>query len=63
MLLIKKGKIAKSVGIKLLGGKVTKPQQEGESYKCLGISEADRFLREEMNLKVFTKYFTQLKKF
>ena len=32
MLLIEKGKIVKSVGIKLPGGKVTKSQQEGESY-------------------------------
>ena len=32
MLVIEKGEIVKSVGIKLPGGKVTKSQQEGESY-------------------------------
>ena len=38
MLKIEKGKIVKSVGI------VIKSLQEGESYKYLGIFEADRFL-------------------
>ena len=37
MLVMEKGKIAKSVGIKLSDGKVIKSLQEGESYKCLGI--------------------------
>ena len=37
MLVMEKGKIVKSVGIKLSDGKVIKSLQEGESYKCLGI--------------------------
>ena len=46
MLVIEKGKIAKSVGIELPGGKVIKSLQEGESYKYLGILEADKFLED-----------------
>ena len=40
MLVMKKGKIVKSVGIELPDGKVIKSLQEGESYKYLGILEA-----------------------
>ena len=42
MLVIEKGKIVKSVGMELLEGKVIKSLQEGESYKHLGILEAER---------------------
>ena len=52
VLLIEKGKIVKSVGMELPDGKVIKSLQEGESYKYLEILEADRFLGEEMKLKV-----------
>ena len=40
MLVMEKGKIVKSVGIKLRDGKIIKSFQEGESYKYLGILEA-----------------------
>ena len=63
MLVIEKGKIVKSVGIELPDGKVIKSPQEGESYKYLGILEADRFLGEEMKLKVSKEYLRRLKKF
>ena len=43
MLVIEKGKIVKSVGIELPDGKVIKSLQVGESFKNLGILEADRF--------------------
>ena len=62
VLVIEKGKIVKSVGIELPDGKVTKSLQEGESYKYLGILEADRFLGEEVKLKVSKEYFRSLKK-
>ena len=52
MLVMEKGKIVKSVGIELPGGKVIKSLQEGESYKYLGILEADKFLEEKMKLIV-----------
>ena len=41
MLVMEKGKIVKSVGTELPDDKVIKSLQEGESYKYLGISEAD----------------------
>ena len=62
VLVIEKGKIVKSVGIELPDGKVIKSLQEGESYKYLGNLEADRFLGEEMKLKVSKEYFRRLKK-
>ena len=51
----RKENIMKSVGIELPDVKVIKSLQEGESYKYLGILEADRFLAEEMKLKVFRR--------
>ena len=42
----------KSVDIELPDDKVIKLLQEGESYKYLGIVEADIFLEEEMMLNV-----------
>ena len=61
MFVKEKGKIVKSVGIELPDGQVIKSLQEGESYKYLGILEADRFL-EEMQMKVSKEYFRMLKK-
>ena len=52
MLVIEKGKIVKSVGIGFANGKLIKSLQEGESYKYLGILEADKFLEEKMKLNV-----------
>ena len=52
MLVLDKGKIVKSVGLELPDGKVIKLLQEGESYKYLGILEAEKFLGEEIKLKV-----------
>ena len=43
MLVLEKGEIVKSVGIELPDGKVIKSLLEGESYKYLGILEADKF--------------------
>ena len=43
MLVMKKGKIVKSVGIELPDGKVIKSLQEDKSYKYLGILEEDKF--------------------
>ena len=45
MLVMEKGKVVKSVNIEWPDGKVTKLLQEGESYKYLGILEADKFLK------------------
>ena len=37
-------------------GKLIKSLQEGESYKYLGILEADKFLEEKMKLNVSKEY-------
>ena len=62
MLVTEKGKIVKSVSVKLSDGKVIKSLQEGEIYKNLGILETDSFVEEEMKPKVSKKYFRRLKK-
>ena len=50
MLVMEIGKIVKPVGIELLDSKVIKSLQEGESYKYLGILEANKFLEEKLKL-------------
>ena len=62
MLVIEKGKIVKSVGIELPDSKVIKLLQEGESYKYLGILEADKFLEEKIKLNVSKEYIRRLRK-
>ena len=62
MLVMEKGKVVKSVGIELPGGKVIKSLQEGESYKYLGILETDKFLEEKMKLNVSKEYIRRLRK-
>ena len=52
MLVMEKGKIVKSVGIELPGGRVIKSLQEGECYKYFVILEADKFLEKKMKLNV-----------
>ena len=56
MLVIKKEKIVKSVGIELPDGRVIKSLQEGESQKYLRILGADKFLEEKMKLNVSKEY-------
>ena len=62
MLVTEKGKIVKSVGKELPDGKVIKSLQEGESYKYLGILEADKFLEQKMKLNVSKDYIRRLRK-
>ena len=61
MLVMEKGKIVKSVGIELPDGKVIKSLQEGESYKYLGILEADKSLEEKKKLNVLKEYIRRLR--
>ena len=61
-LVMEKGKIVKSVDIELPDGKVIKSLQEGESYKYLGILEADKFLEEKMKLNILKEYIRRLRK-
>ena len=62
MLVMDKGKIVKSVGIELPDGKVIKSSQEGESYKYLGILEADKFLEEKMKLNISKEHIRRVRK-
>ena len=52
MLVMETGKIVKLVGIELADDKVMKSLQECESYKYLGILQADKFLEEKMKLNI-----------
>ena len=52
MLVMRKGKIVKSDGIQLPNDKVIKSLEEGESYKYLGVLEADEVIVNEMKDKV-----------
>ena len=52
ILVMEKGEIMNLVGTELPDDKVIKSLQEGESYKYLGILEADKFLEEKMKLNV-----------
>ena len=61
MLVMEKEEIVKSVGIDLPDGKGIKSLQEGESYKYLGILEADKFLEEKINLDVLKEYIRRRK--
>ena len=61
MLVMEKGKIVKSVRIELPDGKVIKSWLEGESYKYLGILEADKFLEEKMKLNVSREYIRRIR--
>ena len=56
MLVTEKGKIVKSVGIELPNGKAIRSLQEDESYKYLGILEADKFLEKKMKMNVLKEY-------
>ena len=51
----------KSVGIELPDVKVIKSLQEGESYRYLGILEADKFLEEKMKWNVSKEYIRRIK--
>ena len=62
MLVMKRGNIIKSDGIVLPDDTVIKAMNEGDSYKYLGIVEADQILRKEMKENVKKEYFSRTKK-
>ena len=49
--------------VELPDGKVINSLQEGESYKYLGVSEADKFLEEKMKLNFSKEYIKGQEKF
>ena len=59
---MKKGKIVKSDGIQLPNDKVIKSLEEGESYKYLGVLEADEVMVSEMKDKVKKEYYKRVRK-
>ena len=56
MLVMDKGKFVKSDCIELPEGKVMKLSQECESYKYLGVLEADKSLEEKMKWNIWKEY-------
>ena len=62
ILVMEKGKIVKSVGIELPDGKLIKLLQECQSYKYLGILDADKFLEQKMRLNFSKKYIRRMRK-
>ena len=61
MLVMEKGKIVKLHDIELPDGKIIKSLQEGESYKYLSISEADKFVEEKMKLNISKEYIRRIR--
>ena len=47
--------------MELSDGNVIKSLQEGESYKFLGILDADKFVEEKIKLNVLKEYIRRLK--
>ena len=62
ILVMKKRKIVKSHGIHLPNDKVIKSLEEGESYKYLGVLEADEVMVNEMKDKVKKAYYRRVRK-
>ena len=59
---MKKWKKVKSHGIHLPNDKVIKSLEEGESYKYLGVLEADEVMVNEMKDKVKKDYYRRVRK-
>ena len=62
MLVMDKEKIVNSAGIELPDGKVIKLLHEGESFKYLGILEADKYSEEKMKLNISKEYIRRIRK-
>ena len=60
VLIMKRGKVVKSEGIRMPDGKMMKNIEEGE-YKCLGILEADGVKHEEMKGQIKKKYIRRVR--
>ena len=62
MLVLKRGKVATSNGIKLPDESVIKSVKDGESYKYLGMLQADQIKHHEMKDKVMKVYKRRVRK-
>ena len=59
---MKKGKMTNSDGMALLNKTTTKGHKEGDSQKYLGVIQANGTKHHEMQEKVKTKYYRQVRK-
>ena len=62
MLVLKRGQVATSNGIKLPDESVIKSVKDGESYKYLGMLQADQIKHQEMKDKVMKEYKRRVRK-
>ena len=62
ILVMKKWKMVKSEGITLSNVKVIKSLEEGESYKYLGLVEADEVMVNEMKDEVKKQHYRRVRK-
>ena len=62
MLVLKRGQVATSNGIKLPDESVIKSVKGGESYKYLGMLQADQIKHQEMKDKVMKEYKRRVRK-
>ena len=62
VLTMKKGKMANSDGIALPNKTTMKGLKESDSYKYLGVIQADGMKHHEMKEKVQTEYYRRVKK-
>ena len=62
VLVMKKGKMTKCEGIKMLDGSLFRNIDEGDVYKYLGILEADDVKHKEMKEKMRTEYLCRVRK-
>ena len=62
VLVLKRGKVVKSEGIKLPDNKKMRPLEENEGYKYLGILQADQIEQKEMKEKVGNEYKRKVRK-
>ena len=61
-IVLKRGKLVKSDGIKLPDGKEMKSLNEGDGYKYLGVTEADEIKKKEIKEKVGKEYKRRIRK-
>ena len=61
-IVLKRGKLVKSDGIKLPDGKEMKSLNEGDGYKYLGVTEADEIKKKEIKEKVGKVYKRRFRK-
>ena len=62
MIVIKRGKLVRSEGIKMPDGEVLKSLEEGDEYKYLGVLEADNIKHETMKNKIKKEYVRRIRK-